>query len=263
MLKTFKRIRDELTARFPRIYVDELEHIEKEAEETLESVLGGLSSSQLQGLLEIIRYRRGMISTSAAYGNEVVSISKQILAFGGAGIGLVAAFSHNLAELPSPILKSLGVAALFYFNLIVLSLITILEFVWITRYRYPFLYFKRIGNTIPFFYYQAISPEVPRSEFQTSKEKLLASELYGKDLINFVRHLIPYSEETPENDEEVQLRLRRREVRDELQQYFLLISYQGYVNQFEVRMNNAFLYGLIAAILSAVAVAVFAFFKGI
>ncbi len=144
-----------------------------------------------------------------------------------------------------------------------LSLITILEFVWITRYRYPFLYFKRVGNTIPFFYYQAISPEVPRSEFQTIKEKLLASELYGKDLINFVRHLIPHSAETPENAAEINVRLQRREVRDELQQYFLLISYQGYVNQFEVRMNNGFLYGLFGAILSAITVGIFAFFNGI
>ncbi len=87
MMKTLKGIWDELTTQFPRMCVDQLEEMEKETEETVDSLLGGLSSSQLKELLETVRYRRGVISTSAAYGNEVVSISKQILAFGGAGIG--------------------------------------------------------------------------------------------------------------------------------------------------------------------------------
>ena len=40
-------------------------------------------------------------------------------------------------------------------------------------------------------------------------------------------------------------KVKRHLIRDELQQYFLILSYQGYVNQYEVKMNNQFLYGLI------------------
>jgi hypothetical protein len=253
---------DELSGRFPHLYGEQLDKIESETEAAIESLLSILSADQLKKLLETIRERRSLVYTNAAYGNEIVSTSKQILAFGGAGIGLVAAFAHNLADLPSALLKLIGIAALFYLDLIALSLITILQFVWLTRFRYPFLYFRRIGNTTPFFYYQAISPKVPRSTFQTAEEKYLAAQLYGEDLIKFIRHLIPEpSDGSAEGDCRSEDRLMRKVVRDELQQYFLLISYQGYVNQYEVRMNNYFLSGLMASIVAVTVVAVCAFLR--
>src|ERR1700687_1291018 len=162
---------DELSSRFSSKYGSAVEAIEDEAEGKIDSILARISPAELEELLKTVRDRRGLVSVDAAYGNEIISISKQILSFGGAGIGLAAAFSHNLAELPVFIVKSMGVAILFYANLIGLSLFTIFGFIWQSRFRYPFLYFRRIGNTVPFFYYQAISPETPRSIFQTAAEK--------------------------------------------------------------------------------------------
>jgi hypothetical protein len=263
---------DEFGERFLVKYEDQLQGIETEAEAKIQSFLERMDGTQLDNLVTMIRARRGLVAVNPAYGNEIISISKQILSFGGAGIGLAAAFSHNLAELPSLLLKSMGVAVLFYVNLIALSLFIIIGFVWQSRFRYPFLYFRKIGNTIPFFYYQAISLETPRSMCQTAEEKLFAAELYASDLFEFLRHLVgdmpqtapvsaAPSREAPAMDEAEQLKIRsqRRVVRDELQQYFLLISYQGYVNQYEVKMNNQFLYGLLASVGSALVAAVYAF----
>ena len=171
----------------------------------------------------------------------------------------------------------MGVAVLFYVDLIGLSLYTIFGFTWQTRFRYPFLYFRKIGNTVPFFYYQAVSPETPRSMFQTTDEKIFAADLYAEDLVRFLQHIVPemklggkrnasedrfIDSETPQAEENPELRLKRRMVRDELQQYFLLISYQGYVNQYEVKMNNQFLYGLIASVGAAAALAMFLYTRG-
>jgi hypothetical protein len=266
---------DELSCRFTSRYGIDLQSIEDETESKIDSLLGQLSRTELEELLKTIRDRRGLVSVNPAYGNEIISISKQILSFGGAGIGLAAAFSHNLAELPIFIQKLMGVAILFYANLIGLSLFTIFGFIWQSRFRYPFLYFRKIGNTVPFFYYQAISPETPRSIFQTAAEKRYAAELYGKDLIRFLQHLLPgvpnsapeeatagiaiggRNKATEESAEESKTRLTRRGVRDELQQYFLLIAYQGYVNQYEVKMNNDFLYGLMASVGAAAILAIY------
>ena len=44
---------------------------------------------------------------------------------------------------------------------------------------------------------------------------------------------------------------------------FYLISYQGYVNQYEVTMNNQFLYGLMASAGSAAVLALYVFFVGV
>jgi hypothetical protein len=259
---------DELTERFPRNFRNAVDEIETPAEREIDGLLRGLTDTQLDKLLETIRVRRGQIGTDAAYGNEVVSISKQVLAFGGAGIGLVAAAAPKLSELSPLILKLIGLAAVFYLNLTGLSLFTILRFVWVSRFRYPFLYLRKIGNAAPFFYYQAISPEVPRSIVQTAEEKLKAVELYASDFLKFAEHLVPRSSSkrevgsTPENDKPASdsdspdTQLKRLSARDELQQYFLIISYQGYVNQFEVRMNNEYFYGMVASVAATVFLAV-------
>ena len=271
-MKALRGFIDELTERFPIVYAAKLDEIESNTEDEINALLAVLGEQQLDTLIETIRVRRGLVDTSAAYGNEVVSTSKQILAFGGAGIGLVAAVAPKLSDLAPSFLKVVGLAALFYVNLTGLSLFTILRFIWVSRFRYPFLYLRKIGNTIPFFYYQAISPQVPRSMLQTADEKCSAVELYAADFLQFAKHLIPNSPTQPvavPNSQQKQtpigqietpdIRLKRQVARDELQQYFLLISYQGYVNQFEVRMNNQFFYGLSASIACIVVLAIYLF----
>ena len=260
---------DELTNRFGRDHLVALHEIEGNADSEIEAILRALSKEELDDLLTTIRARRGLLSVGAAYGNEVVATAKQILAFGGAGIGLAAAFFQRLTEVPPLILKSVAVVALFYGNLILLSLYIIFSFAWQARFRYPFLYFTRIGNTVPFFYYQAISPDTPRSMFQDGPTKEIAARLYAADFVRFVRYHIPalVSDQNVSTDttvdtstkESTSLEATRRVVRDEIQQYFLILSYQGYVNQYEVRMNNDFLYGLIGAAVAAVALGILMF----
>lgn len=252
---------DELTDHFGRCYRTELEALESRTEIKLDQRISGLDSNGLDSLISSIREQRQLVSTGAAYGNEIVSTSKQILAFGAAGIGFTAAFSRDLASLPPAFLKLVGIAALFYFNLTALSFFTLFGFLWQTRFRYPFLYFARIGNTRRYFYYRAISPATPRTIFQTAKEKMAGAELYADDLLAFFEHSLPGKPEqqTPDRVNEPGIQRKRMAVRDELQQYFLLLSYQGYINQYEVRMNNQFLYGLISSLVAAGAIAVYAF----
>jgi hypothetical protein len=265
----FSGIYDELTNSFGRDYAAALENLEDGADRDLDKLLAELSEEELDYLLTTIRARRGLLSIGAAYGNEVVATSKQILAFGGAGIGLAAAFLQRLFEVPPFILKTVAVVALFYGNLILLSLYIIFSFSWQARFRYPFLYFKRIGNTVPFFYYQAISADTPKSMFQSGAVKYEAAKFYQDDLVKFIR----YHVDSVRSEEEVApdsaddgspvrsslLRAKRRIVRDEIQQYFLVVSYQGYVNQFEIRMNNHFLYGITSATAAALVIAMVMF----
>ena len=130
---------DELTNRFGRDHVVALDQIESTADAEIEALLRPLSKEDLEDLLATIRARRGLLSVGAAYGNEVVATAKQILAFGGAGIGLAAAFLQKLTEVPPLILKCVAVVGLFYGNLILLSLYIIFSFAWQARFRYPFL----------------------------------------------------------------------------------------------------------------------------
>lgn len=246
---------DELTDRFGTAKREELAKIEQDAEQAIESELAKLKPEELAALAVSLRERRKQVTTGAAYANEVVATSKQILTFGGAGIGLAAAFSRELATLPPALLAIIASAALFYLNLIALSLYTLFSYLWQARFRYPFLYFTKIGNTIPNFYYSAISASTPRHTFQTADEKLEAARLYAMDLKAFLSYMIPprAEDEKPVADTAAKLWIEgnARAVRDELQQYFLLLAYQGYVNQYEVRLTNQFLYGLVSSAISA------------
>ena len=270
---------DEIGNRFGRKFQKKLETLEESTDREVEAQLVGLTHTQLTHLGERIKECRERVSVGAAYDNEVVAISKQILAFGIAGVAFTAAFARDISSLPAAVIDVVAASALFYFNLLLLSLYTLFSFVWQSRFRYPFLYFSLIGNTRPYFYYASIAPNTRRATFQTAEEKMLGAELYAKDLLEFVRlHTVPTEEaakaaggregatETREGGEaaallEEKLRGKRREIRADLQQYFLLISYQGYVNQYEVRLNNHFLYGLVGS--SVVALASYFVLRGL
>lgn len=263
---------DELTERFHARYATSLESIETPAAAEIDAALSKLSLQQLEVLKTVIRDHRSLLVTNAAYGNEIIAISKQILAFGGAGIGLAVAFSQRFAEMPPAALRIAGVVAIFYGNLILLSLYTIFIFVWQSRFRYPFLYFRQIGNAFPFFYYQSISPDTPRAIFQSADQKMMAAQLYATDLIKFLRYHVekyvpasaapaPAAVGSGNGANGEDAKVKRHLIRDELQQYFLILSYQGYVNQYEVKMNNQFLYGLIGSAISALAIAAVIWFR--
>jgi hypothetical protein len=105
------------------------------------------------------------------------------------------------------------------------------------RFRYPSLYFENIGNAWPFFYYATITP-VARAPIQSASQRFVAAAAYAKDFASFSERVLK---------EEPKERLRA-----ELQQYFLLMSYQGYVHQFSLRLASIFIYGFTGAVCTAV-----------
>lgn len=246
-------ILDEFRHRLRKQHGAEIDRIEAETEANVENCLAGLNRDELASLLEIVQTRRAMVDVNPAYSNEVVNISKQILSFGVAGLALAAALFRDLQNLPTGVLRLVGIIALFYLNLMLLSLFIVFIFLWQTRFRYPFLYFKRIGNTVPFFYYRSISPQTPRDVFQSAGQKLDAMRLYADDLVRFVAYFsqavqghvpaLTPPDKTPQLAKEGLTYM----LKDELKQYFLLLAYQGYVNQYEVRITNYYLYGLIGS----------------
>jgi len=232
----------ELFQDFGSKYECQILKLEEDATKEVDELLSQIGKKECKKLQEEIEKRIKSVDVKPAYGNEVISICKQILSFGIAGFAIAIAFANKIKEIPEQILPLIGFSSLFYLNLIVLSLYILFKFLWQSRQRYPFLYFQKIGNTIPYFYYRTISSETSRDAFQTHQERLSAMKLYSQDLLRFVRYIMSTN---------------RREqgfLRDDLQQYFLLLSYQGYVNQKEVRITNSFIYGLIASMLSTIVV---------
>jgi hypothetical protein len=77
----------------------------------------------------------------------VVGICKQVLAFGIAGIALAVGFLDKLKTVPLGAQKLLAVIGVFYVELLLCSLFVLIMYTLQSRFRYPFLYFDRIGNT--------------------------------------------------------------------------------------------------------------------
>jgi hypothetical protein len=147
------------------------------------------------------------------------------------------AFIDKASKLSVPVQKYLAIAGIFYVELVIVSVLSLILYMLQARFRYPFLYFEKIGNARPWFYYASISSEVPRGAIQLSRSRLKANKLYAEDFIHFAEKLM---------DEDYNKKLR-----NEIQQYFLLMSYQGYVHQFSIRLANFFMYGFVGAFTSA------------
>jgi hypothetical protein len=185
------------------------------------------------GLIDTIKSRRDRLSLSTGITDQIVGICQQILSFGAAGLALTIGFIDKIKQFSVPVQKWLAVVGIFYFELVILSLIVLILYMLQARFRYPFIYFRKIGNAWPFFYYSSITP-VPRSPLQTRKQRFDSAVAYSNDFARFTDRLFT---------EDIKAKLRV-----ELQQYFLLMSYQAYVHQFSLRLASVFTYGFVAAV---------------
>ena len=214
-----------------------LPNIEEEARRCLDNLLATLDDAAKNALLEVVKERRGKLPLSTEITVQIIGICQSILAFGAGGLALSLAFIDKASNLSVAVQKYLAIAGIFYVELVIVSVLALILYMLQARFRYPFLYFNSIGNAWPWFYYASIQRDVPRSAIQFSRKRLKADELYAQDLITFAEKVL---EEDP-----------TERLRNEIQQYFLLMSYQGYVNQFSLRLANFFMYGFVGAFITA------------
>jgi len=204
-----------------------------------------LKADEIDKLSERIRTRRQALQLTSGSRVEILGISKQILAFGGAGLAAALATANNIRSAGATIQAILALVGILYLELMIVSLFVLILYMLQARYRYPYLYFAKIGNAWPFFYYASISNDVPRAAIPTGRQQFAGAYLYAQDFVRFAHRNIS---ETPV-----------QRLRAELQQYFLLISYQGYSNQFSLRLAAVFYYGFAASLTSSILLAIYWF----
>lgn len=211
--------------------------IDDDLDNHLKTAIANIPEDHVDGIVQTIKGRREKLPISTGITDRILGICQQILAFGAAGLALTIGFVDKVLDFSVPVQKLLAVVGIFYLDLVLLSLIVLVWYMLQAHFRYPFLYFKKIGNAWPWFYYASIS-EVPRRPIQLAKARFRASASYAKDFAEFAEKCLT---EKP-----------HERLRAELQQYFLLMAYSGYVHQFSLRLTNLFAYGLAGSVVSAV-----------
>jgi hypothetical protein len=224
------------------------EDIDAQTSKFIDEMISVISEHRCQELARVLAERRSRLDLATSSKESIVGTCQQILAFGTAGLALSVPFLSEAQKLSQDAKRLLGIAGTSALELVAVSLIVLLVHVWQTRFRYPFLEFESIGNAPAYFYYAAISSATPRREFQTSKDRIKGAALYATDLLKFAKWNLNLD--------------GRQELRTELQQYFLLLSYQGYVNQFSLRLTNLFFYGFLGTILAFIVLVVYVFYIG-
>jgi len=218
-------------------YVDSLIESSVKEEDGVSTVLPTIPT-----MINVIKERREKLALSSSSTDQVVGICKQILAFGAAGLALSVGFSDKIHTFGIRVQQLIALTGIFYVELVLLSLVVLVWYLLQAHFRYPFLYFKKIGNAWPYFYYSSISRDVGRSPVQDATIRAEAGFSYAEDFVKFSDACL---KETPKD-----------RLRAELQQYFVLISYQGYVQQFALRLSNIFFYGFVGAVLSSLLIGV-------
>jgi hypothetical protein len=219
-------------------WTKELASIEDAVDRYLNQGIEKMSDGDMEKLVTNIRGRREKLSLSSGITNQIIGLCQNVLGFGAAGVALMVGFIDKIKQLSLTIQKLLAIIGIFYFELVLVSLAVLILYLLQARFRYPSLYFEKMGNAWPFFYYASITP-VSRSPIQLPPQRFEASIFYAKDFVSFADRVF---------QETGQGRLRA-----ELQQYFLLMSYQAYVHQFSLRMANLFLYAFISTVATTVA----------
>lgn len=104
------------------------------------------------------------------------------------------------------------------------------------RFRYPFVYYRQLGNSWRWFYYGNIRNDTPEGEFfyrSREYQRRYASN-YADDLERYIRRYVGDS--------------LSQQIVDDLRQLFLLMSHDRYKQKFKQHLVHAALYtGLAAA----------------
>jgi hypothetical protein len=222
-----------------------LEHI---VDRRLDSYLNKIALTSVQDKVEIdklivrVRERRLNLHIKPEFTPEVVGVCKHILAFGAAGLGLAVAFSDNLDVVTDGWRRALIFVSLFYFNLTITSLLVLILFFIQARSRYPFLFLHHLGNRWPFFYYATLTPTQSWRPLLSPWGIYRSNITYMHDLIKMTKNVIAEDKEP------------RMELKNEILQYFLLLRYQGYLDQYELQLVNTFMYMSSGSLLAAIVI---------
>lgn len=243
----------DLSARFNEAdYSALLEKAEADAQVEFDNLIArldvpGLDNDEQKAIYEkLLREmcdRRDRLHIKPEFTPDIVKVCSGILAFGAAGLGLSLAFANNIDLLTSFGKTIVLTVILFYINLIMTSLLVLGWFFLQARTRYPFLYLKRLGNSMPYFYYQTLDRSRKYNPLQTPRGVYERNRDYLEDLLKFSRYLI--EEDYP------------AKLRNEIQQYYLLIVYQAYLDQYELQLTHLFLYCAVGGTVSALIVGLF------
>ena len=195
-----------------------------------------------EAFIDRLSDRRKNLHIKPEFTPQVVGVCQQILAFGIAGLGLVVAFGTRLGDV-APFWQSvIKAACLIALNLTAISFFVLVWFFVQARSRYPFLFLERLGNAPPFFYYETLSRSWRFRPLSRAPGIFKANRNYLSDLSSFAKKLVD------EDQDPIQ------RARYELQQYYLLIVYQGYLDQYEMQLEHIFLYCSVSGVLSALVV---------
>jgi hypothetical protein len=202
----------------------------------------GTADEVLTYLIEKIRKRRTLLAVKPEFTPEVVGIAKQIIAFGGAGLGFVLAFSQSIPALST---FSIAVATL-YADLTIVSMAILAWFFLQARTRYPWLFLEKLGNSNQYFYYNAVPTDYTYKPFFVFKKDAQIADALSK----YLQNISQFSESAI-------FETKREELKNELIQYHLLMFYQGYLDQYEQQLTHIALYGFGGSLLSSVLVFIY------
>ncbi len=226
------------------VLADRLRKLEEDTETQITQELAKFDKAAapeqaLKDFIARLSDRRQNLHIKPEFTPQVVAAAQQILSFGMAGLGLIVAFWSKVADLAPFWQAVVQTALLVSLNLTLVSFVVLVWFFIQARSRYPFLLLERWGNAATFFYYETLERDWRYWPFRGRHGILKTNERYLRDFQKFSRMLVK------ENDD------LRQQVRNELKQYYLLIAYQGYLDQYEMQLEHIFLYGSVCGVTSA------------
>jgi hypothetical protein len=219
----------------------EIKKIEDQVDIDIESLIAAKTDTEIKAIIAKVKERRANLFVQPEFTSIVVGICGQILGFGSAGFALILGFGDKISGLSGFFKHTLTLLGLFYIDMIVISLITLIWFFLQSRARYPFLYLNKLGNTIPYFYYETLRRDRKNKlwmPLQSAKTVYESNSNYLDDFKGYVQYNM---------DED-----KKKQLKTELQQFYVLVNYQGFLDAFEMQLDHIFLYGLIGSIVSII-----------
>ena len=223
----------------PESEIDSLQNLRNKFEKEFERLSEEESKELANDTREIISFAQSRLQEWTGYRSTSLQVSLGMFAFSVAGLAIIS----DPSKIP---LYVYPIAVPFLLVLFVWSLYIFITVARQVSFWYPFI---DVANTWRWFYLYCVPSKLPFKTNLKQHEKAASRQLYLEGLLKYAKRTMELS--------------GRKQLQQNIEQLYLLLTYEGYLDQFAMDINKKLARGILFGVCISVGCGLIAWFFGL